>query len=217
MLVDLFFNFLFVLVVAVVTCFLLGFVLCFFSYELVLDDLDSFGQETEWSAQLVNKNTHLSEQLYVLLYFQLNSNNFTLKVLGTLDDVINFEQNLGSLVVCFLFVEPELCVFGEILVFNLFDLDLCVKNFLFCHCIHQVDNKGLSVIFDIELERLFKHGRLATLPIGLHHFVSLVHHHKTLLYIGTHIFCPYHKNFEDALRGLLAVTLRMLKFDLVFL
>ena len=217
MLVDLFFNFLFLLVVAVVTCFLLGFVLCFFSYELVLDDLDSFGQETEWSAQLVNKNTHLSEQLYVLLYFQLNSNNFTLKMLGTLDDVINFEQNLGSLVVCFLFVEPEFCVFGEILVLNLFDLYLGAKNFLFCHCIHQVDNKGLSVIFDIKLERLFKHGGLATLAIGLHHFVCLVHYHKTLLDIRTHIFCLYHKNFEDALRGLLAVTLRMLKFDLVFL
>ena len=151
-----------------------------------------------------------------MLELELNSYDFALEVLRALDYVLNFKQNLRSEVVCFLFVEPELCVFGEILVLNLFDLYLGAKNFLFCHCIHQVDNKGLSVIFDIKLERLFKHGGLATLAIGLHHFVCLVHYHKTLLDIRTHIFCPYHKNFEDALRGLLAVTLSMLKFDLVF-
>jgi hypothetical protein len=90
MLVYLLFNVLFLLVEAVVPCFLFCFFLFIFPDELVLNVLYGFSQESEWSAELINKHTNLSKQLYILLYFQLNSNNLTLKVLRTLYNIINF-------------------------------------------------------------------------------------------------------------------------------
>jgi hypothetical protein len=217
MLVYLLFNVLFLLVKAVVPCFLFCFVLCIFPDELVLNVLYCFSQESEWSAELVNKHTNLSKQLYILIYFQLNSSNLTLKVLRTLDNIINFEQNLRSVVVCFLFIEPELCIFWEVLVLNLFNFDLSTEDVSVAHSVHQVNNKWLSVIFDIELKRLLKDGCLATLHICLHHFIRLVHHYETLLDLIPQIFSSHHKNFKDALQGLLAVTLGILQFYLVFL
>ena len=138
-------------------------------------------------------------------------------MLRALDNVINFEQNLRSVVVRFLFVEPELYIFRELLILNLLYLDLSAEDVFVAHSVHQVNNKRLPVIFDIELKRLLEDGGLATLHICLHHFISLVHHHKTLLDLIAYIFSPNHKNFKDALWSLLAVTLCILEFYLVFL
>ena len=138
-------------------------------------------------------------------------------MLRALDNVINFEQNLRSVVVRFLFVEPELRTFREVLILNLLYLDLSAEDVFVTHSVHQVNHTWLPVIFDIKLKRLLEDGGLSTLHICLHHFIRLVHHHETLLDLIPQIFSPNHKNCEDALKGLLAVALGILEFYLVFL
>ena len=57
-------------------------------------------------------------------------------MLSALDNVINFEQNLGSVVVRFLFVEPELYIFRELLILNLLYLDLSAEDVFVAHSVH---------------------------------------------------------------------------------
>ncbi len=137
-------------------------------------------------------------------------------MLRALDDVLNFEQDLGSKVVCFLFVEPKLSVLWEVLVFYLFNLNLSAQDVPVAHSIHQVNDQWLPVILNVKLKRLLVNGGFTTLHIGLHHFICLVHHHKTLLDVIPQVFSPHHEHLEDALLDLGAAALGLLEFDLVF-
>lgn len=120
-----------------------------------------------------------------MLELELNSYDFALEVLRALDYVLNFKQNFRSEVVCFLFVEPEFGVLREVLVLNLFNLNLGAQDIPIAYSVYQVDHKRLPVVLDIELERLLVYGGFTTLHVRLHHFICLVHHHKTLLDIIT--------------------------------
>jgi hypothetical protein len=106
-------------------------------------------------------------------------------MLRALDYVLNFKQNLGSEVVCFLFVEPELGVLREVLVLDLFNLNLSAQDVPVAYSVYQVDHKWLPVVLDIELKRFLVYRGFTTLHVSLHHFICLVHHHETLLNIVT--------------------------------
>jgi hypothetical protein len=86
-----------------------------------------------------------------LFKLELNSYDFALEMLRALDYVLNFKQNLGSEVVCFLFVEPELGVLWEVLVLDLFNLNLSAQDVPVAYSVYQIDHKRLPVVLDIEL------------------------------------------------------------------
>lgn len=115
-------------------------------------------------------------------------------MLRALNDVLNFEQNLRSQVVCLLFVEPKLSVLWEVFVLDLFNLNLSAQDVPVAHSVHQVDHQRLPVILDIELKRLLVDGGFAALYISLHHLICLVHHHKTLLDVIPQVFRPHHEH-----------------------
>ena len=57
-------------------------------------------------------------------------------MLRALDDVLNFKQNFRSQVICLFFVEPELSVLWEVLVLDLFNLNLGAQDVPAAHSVY---------------------------------------------------------------------------------